>query len=249
MELDKPDQRKTRCDTIIARLRETFPDAHCALHYADALQLLVATILSAQCTDVRVNMVTPRLFKRFPDVQALAEAEPAEIEKIIQSTGFFRSKARAIQQTARDIIAHYGGQVPQTMEELTSLRGVGRKTANVVLGNAFEKNCGIVVDTHVGRIARRLELSQHTDPEKVEQDLMRLVPQHLWALFSHLLIAHGRTYCTARNPRCADCPISSPCPSAPILSEASGVRGVKTGLRAGKRKTGRCVMPKKRARR
>ncbi len=249
MELDKPDQRKTRCDTIIARLRETFPEAHCALHYADPLQLLVATILSAQCTDVRVNMVTPRLFKRFPDVQALAEAEPAEIEKIIQSTGFFRSKARAIQQTARDIIARYSGQVPQTMEELTSLRGVGRKTANVVLGNAFGKNCGIVVDTHVGRIARRLELSQHTDPEKVEKDLMRLVPQHLWALFSHLLIAHGRTYCTARNPRCVDCPISSPCPSAPILSEASRVRGAKTGQRAGKRKAGRRVMPKKRAHR
>ncbi len=241
MDLDTPEQRKARCDTIIARLRKAFPDAHCALHYANPLQLLVATILSAQCTDVRVNMVTPQLFARFPDVQALAAAEPGEIEQIIQSTGFFRSKAKAISHTARDIVAHYQGQVPQTMEELITLRGVGRKTANVVLGNAFGKNCGIVVDTHVGRIARRLELSKHADPEKVEKDLMRLVPKQLWALFSHLLIAHGRTYCTARNPRCADCPISSLCPSAVLVSQTRKAREGKTGKRLVKRKSRQVV--------
>ncbi len=237
MELDTPEQKKTRCDTIIARLRQTFPDAHCALHYTNPLQLLVATILSAQCTDARVNMVTPQLFARFPDVQALAAAAPAEIEKIIQSTGFFRSKAKAIHHTAQDIIAHYHGQVPQTMEELITLRGVGRKTANVVLGNAFGKNRGIVVDTHVGRIARRLELSQHADPEKVEKDLMQVVPQRLWTLFSHLLIAHGRTYCTARNPRCSDCPISNLCPSAPLPSPSRNAHPGKTGKRLGKHKS------------
>lgn len=237
MELDTPEQRKARCDTIIARLRESFPDARCALHYANPLQLLVATILSAQCTDVRVNMVTPQLFARFPDVHALAEAEPSQIEEIIKSTGFFRSKAKAIRQSARDIVAHCDGNVPQTMEELVKLRGVGRKTANVVLGNAFHKNCGIVVDTHVGRIARRLELSRHTQPEKVETDLRRLVPQHLWTLFSHLLIAHGRTYCVARNPRCPDCPISSLCPSAVLPSVAAAAPKINTRKPVGKHKT------------
>lgn len=214
MALEKPQQRQIRSDTIIARLREIYPDAHCALNHTNPLQLLVATILSAQCTDVRVNLVTPQLFVRFPDAPALAAANIAELEKLIQSTGFFRAKAKAIRQSAQDIVTHYGGRVPQTMEELLTLRGVGRKTANVVLGNAFNKNDGIVVDTHVGRLARRLNLSRHTNPEKVEKDLMRLVPQPLWTLYSHLLIAHGRKCCTARKPHCDQCPISNLCPSA-----------------------------------
>ncbi|HMD54607.1 MAG TPA: endonuclease III [Phycisphaerae bacterium] len=203
-----------RTGAIISRLKKAYPDAHCALDHRTTLQLLVATILSAQCTDVRVNMVTPELFKRFPDAAALAGANIADIEQIIRSTGFFRAKARAIQQTARLLVQNFNGRVPDTMEALTSLRGVGRKTANVVLGNAFSKNVGIVVDTHVGRIARRLGLTRHENPEKVEQDLMKLIPQKEWALFSHLLIFHGRNICFARKPNCDACTLSSLCPSA-----------------------------------
>jgi len=207
-------QTLARTGKILTALKALYPDAHCALHHQDPLQLLVATILSAQCTDVRVNMITPMLFKKYPTAQALAAAEQADIETVIKSTGFFRSKAKAIKQTATDIVEKFDGRVPQTMEELTSLRGVGRKTANVVLGNAFNQNVGVVVDTHVGRLARRLGLSQHDDPVKVEQDLMELVPQADWTLLSHLLIFHGRQICGARNPQCHACKLNKLCPSA-----------------------------------
>ena len=206
--------RLARTGKILAMLKQLYPDAHCALAHQNPLQLLVATILSAQCTDVRVNMVTPILFAKYPNAQALADAPQADIEKIIQSTGFFRSKAKAIKQTATDIVEKFGGQVPQTMEALISLRGVGRKTANVVLGNAFGQNVGIVVDTHVGRLAGRLGLTKLTDPVKIEQDLMKLIAQADWTLLSHLLIFHGRQVCWARNPQCHACKLSALCPSA-----------------------------------
>ena len=207
-------RRHTRTLDIIAVLKATYPNAHCALQHANALELLIATILSAQCTDARVNRVTPVLFKHFPTAAALSAAPQSELERIIKSTGFFRAKARSIKEAATDIVNKHHGKVPQTMEALTALRGVGRKTANVVLGNAFAMEIGIVVDTHVGRLSRRLGLTRHTDAEKVERDLMVLVPQHDWTLFSHLLISHGRRYCTARNPACSDCPLPNLCPSA-----------------------------------
>ncbi len=206
--------RRKRCDQILALLKKMYPDAHCALVHQSPLELLVATILSAQCTDVRVNMVTPILFRRFPDAASLAAADISHIEDIIKSTGFFRAKAKSIQHTARQLVEAHGGQVPSSMEELTAFRGVGRKTANVVLGNAFGKQIGVVVDTHVGRLARRLGLSQHDDPEKVETDLMSLIPQRDWTLVSHLLIAHGRAVCAARKPACERCQLAGLCPSA-----------------------------------
>jgi endonuclease-3 len=192
-------------------LAKTYPDANCALKHSNPLQLLVSTILSAQCTDARVNMVTPALFQRYRDAKAFAEAETAELEGLIQSTGFFRSKARSIKETCRDIVEKHGGAVPATMEHLTALRGVGRKTANVVLGNAF-KIPGMVVDTHVGRLSRRLGLSKNTDPVKVEQDLMQLFPPERWSVLSHELILHGRKYCKAPTPRCTGCPLVDVCP-------------------------------------
>ncbi len=206
--------RRKRCDQILALLKKMYPDAHCALVHQSPLELLIATILSAQCTDVRVNMVTPILFKRFPDAASLATADVIHIEDIIKSTGFFRAKAKSIQLTARQLVEAHGGQVPNSMEELTAFRGVGRKTANVVLGNAFGKQIGVVVDTHVGRLARRLGLTQHDDPEKVETDLMSLIPQSDWTLVSHLLIAHGRAVCAARKPACERCQLAGLCPSA-----------------------------------
>jgi endonuclease-3 len=209
------EQKKVRTGKIIAELQRLYPDAHCALDHRNAFELLVATILSAQCTDVRVNMVTPALFKKYPTPAALAAAPQADVEKIIQSTGFFRSKATSIRTTSADIVEKYGGNVPETMEELTELRGVGRKTANVVLGNAFDQNVGVVVDTHVGRLSLRLELTKNTDPVKVEQDLMKIVPQKQWTLFSHWLIFHGRQICIARKPRCESCALFPLCPSGP----------------------------------
>ena len=209
--------RKVRTAKIITLLKAMYPDAHCALNHANAFELLVATILSAQCTDVRVNMVTPVLFKKYPTPEALAKAPQAEVEAIIQSTGFFRSKAKSIRETAADIVAKHGGKVPDTMEALTALRGVGRKTANVVLGNAFQQNVGIVVDTHVGRIARLLALTRHEHPVAVEQDLMTLVPQEEWTLLSHWLIFHGRKICIARRPKCAECPLLPHCPGGQKL--------------------------------
>ena len=206
--------RSARAGQILRQLEATYPDAHCALDHADPYQLLVATILSAQCTDVRVNMVTPALFARYPDPHALAAGSQGDIEDLIRSTGFFRNKAKNLLAMAAALIARHGGRVPDTMDALQALPGVGRKTANVVLGNAFGRNEGVTVDTHVGRIARLLRLSSATDPVKVERDLMGLFPQQKWTLLSHLLISHGRAVCIARRPRCGACPIATRCPSA-----------------------------------
>jgi endonuclease-3 len=205
--------KRVRAGRIIERLRQTYPDAHCELNYSNALELLVATILSAQCTDKRVNLVTQQLFKNFPSASAYAEADRAGLEEQIRSTGFFRNKAKSIQGCCRKLVERHGGQVPQTMEALTQLDGVGRKTANVVLGNAFHRNVGVVVDTHVARLSQRLGLTRQKDAEKIELELMSLVPEEHWTLFSHWLIWHGRRRCTARNPDCAGCEIRSLCPS------------------------------------
>ena len=206
--------RAARAARILAALEHAYPDAHCALDHADPYQLLVATILSAQCTDARVNLVTPALFDRFPDAGALAEGTQDEIEDLIRSTGFFRNKGRNLLAMAAALVERHGGRVPDTMDELRDLPGVGRKTANVILGNAFGRNDGITVDTHVGRITRLLRLTAATDPEKVERDLMTLFPQPKWTLLSHLLISHGRAVCIARRPNCAACPLAPDCPSA-----------------------------------
>ena len=204
----------SRVAIVLQRLKVAYPDAQCALEHQDAYQLIVATILSAQCTDARVNLVTPELFRRYPTVGALAVARQPELEKIIQSTGFFRNKARNLIAMAQALVAEFEGQVPRTMAELHGLPGVGRKTANVVLGNAFGINEGITVDTHVGRISRLLCLTKHEDPVKVEQDLMRLIPREDWTLISHVLIHHGRQICIARRPRCGECMLADCCPSA-----------------------------------
>jgi endonuclease-3 len=194
------------------RLERAYPDAHCELDFTTPLELLVATILSAQCTDKRVNMVTPALFARFPNAGALAGASVEEVEELVKSTGFFRNKAKSIVGMARAVVADHEGEVPNEMDALTRLPGVGRKTANVVLGNAFAINHGVVVDTHVGRVSLRLALTRETDPVKVEQELMPLFPQSRWTLLSHLLIAHGRTICEARRPRCGECMLADICP-------------------------------------
>jgi endonuclease-3 len=208
--------RQARAAEILHRLRQRYPDAECELVHADAYQLLVATILSAQCTDARVNMVTPALFRRYPDARALAAADQADVEALIRSTGFFRTKAKSLVGMARAVVERHGGAIPRTMEELRVLPGVGRKTANVVLGNAFGINEGVTVDTHVGRIAKLLRLTRHDDPGKVEQDLMPLVPRADWALVSHLLIFHGRRTCIARRPRCGECVLADLCPAATL---------------------------------
>ncbi len=195
-------------------LEQAYPDAQCALDHANPYQLLVATILSAQCTDARVNLVTPALFARFPDPTALASGTQDEVEELIRSTGFFRNKGKNLLAMAAALVERHEGQVPGTMDELRALPGVGRKTANVILGNAFGRNDGITVDTHVGRLSRLLRLTTATDPEKVERALMPLFPQPKWTLLSHLLISHGRAICIARRPNCAACPIAAECPSA-----------------------------------
>jgi endonuclease-3 len=200
-------------------LARLYPDARCALDHQTPLQLLVATILSAQCTDARVNLVTPALFARYPDARAFAEADPRELEKAIQSTGFFRNKARNIIACCRRLVAEHGGEIPATMEQLVPLPGVGRKTANVVLGNAFGVP-GITVDTHVGRLSRRLGLTTHTDPEKAERDLMELIPRAAWTMFSHRLIFHGRQVCYARKPNCAGCGLAAHCPKIGVEGQA-----------------------------
>ncbi len=206
---------RTRARRIVRTLAQLYPDARCALDYENPLQLLIATILSAQCTDVRVNLVTPGLFARYPTTEAFATAEPSELEKAIQSTGFFRNKARSILACCQELVKYHGGQVPGTMEELVQLPGVGRKTANVILGNAFETP-GITVDTHVGRLSRRLGLTTETDPEKVERDLMALLPSKEWTLFSHRMIYHGRQVCQARKPNCATCALATLCPKVGV---------------------------------
>jgi endonuclease-3 len=210
--------RRARAARILASLRVAYPGATCALRHGSALQLLVATILSAQCTDERVNRVTPDLFRRYPDAAALAAAEPADLEAAIRSTGFFRNKAKSLLGMARLLCAEFGGQVPETMEGLLRLPGVARKTANCVLGTWHGKNVGIVVDTHVGRLAVRLGLTTSArdskDAEKIERDLMELFPQEWWTYLAHALIWHGREVCTARKPQCERCPLSLDCPSA-----------------------------------
>ncbi|MBL8961030.1 MAG: endonuclease III [Gemmatimonadetes bacterium] len=196
------------------QLTALYPDAHCELDYRSPWELLVATILSAQCTDKRVNMVTPELFRRWPTPADLAAAPPSAVEDVIRSTGFFRAKARSLNGAAVAVSERHAGELPRTIAELITLPGVGRKTANVVLGNAFGINEGVVVDTHVGRLALRLGLTRETDPVKVEQDLMRAFPAEHWTLLSHRLIWHGRRVCDARKPRCGDCPLRTHCPSA-----------------------------------
>ena len=209
-------QRKARARRIIARLKREYPDATCALHHHNALELVVATILSAQCTDARVNMVTPHLFAKYRTAADYAAADPHVLEKEIQSTGFFRNKTKSIIGMAQALVERHSGEVPQTMDELTALPGVGRKTANVILGTWFRKNEGVVVDTHVHRLSRLLGLARQDDPVKIEQELMAIVPRDDWTWYSHTLIQHGRAVCIARRPRCADCVLNRLCPSSQV---------------------------------
>lgn len=211
-----PTKKTALADEYYRRLRAAYPDAHCALDHRNAYELLVATILSAQCTDARVNMVTPALFARYPTASDLAGADREELEGLIKSTGFFRNKAKSLLGMASAVVERHGGEIPSTMDELTTLPGVGRKTANVILGNAFGKNEGVVVDTHVTRLANRLGLTTQSDPVKIEADLVRLVPRDRWTMLSHLLIEHGRRVCEARSPKCEICPLADICPSSRV---------------------------------
>jgi endonuclease-3 len=211
---ESPARRRQRVVKIVAILRKQYPQAKVRLSYRTPLHLLVATILAAQCTDDRVNQITPELFDRYPDAASLAAASQEDMEELIRSAGFFRNKSRAIRGAAARIAEHFGGEVPDAMEDLLSLPGVARKTANVVLSNAYGKNEGVTVDTHVLRVAPRLGLTRHSDPVRVERDLMEIVPREDWGVFSHLLIFHGRAICAPRKPRCGECPINKLCPSA-----------------------------------
>jgi len=206
--------RGERAAEIFRILRQTYPDAHCELLHRNPFELLVATILSAQCTDVRVNMVTPALFAKYPDAARMAVADQGVLEEMIRSTGFYRNKAKNIRAASESLVAKHGGDVPRDLEALTVLPGVGRKTANVVLGNAYGIESGVVVDTHVGRLSQRLGLTKQSDPVKIEQDLMKVVPREAWTLWSHLLIWHGRRRCYARKPDCLHCELSGLCPTA-----------------------------------
>jgi endonuclease-3 len=208
--------RQPDAATVFARLRKAYPDARCALDHRNAFELLCATILSAQCTDARVNLVTPALFATYPDAFALARAKQPELEAIIRPTGFFRNKAKSLIGMAQALVAEHGGEVPRTMEELRVLPGVGRKTANVILGNAYGINEGVTVDTHVARLSRLLGFTRDADPVKIETALMPLFPREDWAMLSHLLIFHGRQVCIARRPRCGDCVLADLCPSAAV---------------------------------
>jgi endonuclease III len=215
---ETPEERQARAARLLKELQAAYPDATCALHHDSALKLLVATILSAQCTDERVNMVTPDLFRRWPDAAALASADPEELEAAIRSTGFYHNKAKALRGVGQMLTERYAGRVPETMDELLELPGVARKTANCVLGTWFGHNVGIVVDTHVGRLAERLRLAptarDSKDAERIERDLMALFPQETRTWLAHALIEHGRRVCTARNPKCGVCPLATDCPSA-----------------------------------
>ena len=214
---------KKRVPLLLAGLETLYPEPECALDYRTPLQLVIATILSAQCTDKRVNLVTPALFARFPDARGFADAELSEIEEYIKSTGFFRNKAKSIKGFCEAVLRDHGGEVPGTLDELVKLPGVGRKTANVVLGEAFGIP-GVTVDTHVGRLSRRLGLTAHTDPEKVERDLMKIVPQPTWTRFSHQVILHGRQVCHARNPRCDACTLAPNCPRVGVVTRQAADR-------------------------
>jgi endonuclease-3 len=219
---------RERVDQLVRALPKVYPDAHCELDFRNPLELLVATILSAQCTDKRVNLVTPALFAKYRTAKDYANASPASLEKMIQSTGFFRSKTRSIRGAAAAIVAEHGGRVPNTMEKLHGLPGVGRKTANVVLGNAFGKDEGIVVDTHVMRLSHRLRFTRNTDPEKIESDLIKLVPRQHWTNWSHWLIWHGRRRCFAKRPDCHHCEIFQLCPSGKLFVRSGEARPLET---------------------
>jgi endonuclease-3 len=216
------DRRERVVRFILPILKQTYPAAECSLDFGNPLQLLVATILSAQCTDERVNAVTKTLFKKYRTAKDYAQASQEELEKDIQSTGFYRNKAKSLRQMAAALVERHGGKVPDTMDELTALAGVGRKTANVVLGNAFHQNVGVVVDTHVTRVSNRLGLTDHlVDAVKIEQDLVRIVPREEWTMWSHLLIHHGRAICQARKPRCEACPLLPHCPAGQKFMKAA----------------------------
>lgn len=229
---------RERVAQLIEAFREVYPGAHCELNFHNPLELLVATILSAQCTDKRVNMVTPKLFAKYRAAADYARSNPATFEKQIQSTGFFRSKTRSIRGAAAAIVEKHRGNVPDTMDELTALPGVGRKTANVVLGNAFNKAEGVVVDTHVARLSRRLRLTRHNDAEKIETDLMRIVPREHWTMWSHWLIWHGRRRCFARKPDCSQCEVLRLCPSGKIFLRSGEARETEVEGRAPSRRAG-----------
>jgi endonuclease-3 len=218
---------KRRARRIARALAELYPESRCGLDFRDAYELLVATVLSAQCTDARVNQVTPALFARYPDARALAGAGPTELEALIRPTGFFRAKARHLLGLAAAIVERHGGEVPADLDALTALPGVGRKTAHVVLGNAFQIASGVVVDTHVKRLAFRLGLTEHTDPARIEHDLARLLPRKDWILFSHLLIDHGRRVCDARRPRCESCRLADLCPRRGVAAASKGAATTK----------------------
>ncbi len=224
MPRESPAARAARLKKIIVGLQKTYPNAHCELDHTNPLELLIATILSAQCTDKRVNIVTADLFKKYRSAADYAKADRAELERDVKTTGFFRNKAKSIQACCQALVERHGGRVPNTMEALTQLGGVGRKTANVVLGNAFNVNAGIVVDTHVARLSQRLGLTTQKHPEKIELELMDLVPQQQWTLFSHWLIWHGRRRCFARGPDCANCEIAKVCPRIGVDETAVKLR-------------------------
>jgi endonuclease-3 len=209
-------KKRERAQRVYELLAEEHPDARTALNHENAYQLAVATILSAQCTDERVNAVTPTLFERWPTAADLAEAPPRELEKVIRPTGFFRNKTKSLLGMARAVVEEHGGGIPDTMEALVGLPGIGRKTANVILGNAFGKDEGVVVDTHVRRLSRRLRFTTHEDPKKIEKDLTGLFPRERWTMLSHILIFHGRRVCVARRPRCESCVVSHLCPSSRV---------------------------------
>jgi len=246
MSRESSEERALRAKRIVKALFAAHPDAHCALDHRDAFELLCATILSAQCTDKKVNEVTPELFRRYPNAKKMAAAAPAEMESLIRPTGFYRSKAKSLLAMARAVADHHGGAVPRTMEELVELPGVGRKTANVILGNAFDTP-GIVVDTHVGRIAQRLALTREKDPVRIEQDLMALVPRKHWTQFSHAMIFHGRRICAAKAPKCDVCPVFDDCPY-PRSAAAKAAKPAKGGKAATGGKLGRSETTRKRGR-
>jgi endonuclease III len=214
-------QKRRRSRQLIKRLKAAHPDARCSLNYSNPLELLVATVLSAQCTDERVNRVTESLFKKYRTANDFAGASLEELEEDIKSTGFYRNKAKALRRCCAELVAQYGGEVPSNIAALVQLPGIGRKTANVILGNAYDVAAGIVVDTHVRRLAGRLGLTKHTDPDKIEQDLLHLVPRGDWIIIGHLLILHGRRICPARAPKCPVCPVNDLCPSAKLSSTST----------------------------
>lgn len=213
------DEKAKRAAAIVKRFRKAYPDAHCELNHANAFELLIATILSAQCTDARVNIVTADLFRKYRGPLDFVDVPQAELERDIHSTGFFRSKAKNIKAACERILSEYGGEVPRSMEELLTLGGVARKTANVVMGNAFGVPSGVVVDTHVARLSERLRLTDHKEPKKIEADLAALIPKRHWIMFPHWMIAHGRRVCVARKPKCNECVLADLCPSYPIFTK------------------------------